>query len=141
MKRTASAQWQGNLVQGSGTISTESMVLNNSAFSFGTRFEKQAGTNPEELIGAALAACYSMALSAALSEAGYDIKYIKTKAYVNFEKLENKWTITTIILELDAQINPLDNNFFQKIAEQTKKDCPVSRALAVPIILKAQAHA
>src|SRR5687768_18392936 len=100
MKRTASAGWQGDLKTGKGTVSTESGVLSQTQYSFGTRFENGKGTNPEELIAAAHAGCFTMALSAQLGNAGLTPERLQTTATVNFDKLEAGWTVTNITLDV-----------------------------------------
>jgi len=136
MKRNASAQWKGDLKQGSGSFKTQSGAFLNMPFSFATRFENQNGTNPEELIAAALASCYSMALSAALS-AVQKVEEISTDASLSLDQVEGQWTITGIHLETKAKVPGLSDDKFQEAAKKTKESCPVSRALKVPITLKA----
>ena len=139
MKRKASAVWQGGLKDGKGTISTDSGVLSNTQYSFSTRFESGIGTNPEELIAAAHAGCFSMALSNALDKKGYTSKSVNTEARVELEKTEAGFTITTITLDTRAEVEDVDDKIFQKIAEEAKTGCPVSRALAgVEIKLQAE---
>jgi osmotically inducible protein OsmC len=123
----ASAQWEGGLKGGKGSM--KPAHASDIPFGFGTRFEGQPGSNPEEVIGAALAGCFSMALSAGLEKAGLAPKMIRTSANVHLEKLEAGFTITAIDLETEASVPGLDNAKFQTIAEETKKGCPVSRAL------------
>ncbi len=128
--KKASAVWNGNLKEGSGTIDSESGVLSEDTFSFASRFEDANQTNPEELIGAAHAGCYSMALSNELHSAGHDSKNVSTKATVTLDMVDGAPTITTIKLVAQANVPGLDNEEFQKIASATKEACPVSRALA-----------
>ncbi|MDQ6807900.1 MAG: OsmC family protein [Verrucomicrobiota bacterium] len=130
MKRTASAEWKGGLKDGRGTISTESKVLENAQYSFGTRFENGKGTNPEELIGAAHAGCFSMALSGQLAAAGLTADSIRTTAAVTLEKLESGFAITTIHLDVVAKIPGADQPAFEKAANAAKEGCPVSKVLA-----------
>lgn len=137
MKRNASAIWKGDLKQGSGSFKAQSGAFSNMPFSFATRFENQAGTNPEELIAAALASCYSMALSAALSGAGKKVEEISTDANLSLDQVEGQWTITGIHLETKAKVSGLSDEKFQEAANKTKESCPVSRALQVPITLTA----
>ncbi len=137
MKRKASAQWKGDLKQGSGSFKAQSGAFLDMPFSFATRFEDQNGTNPEELIAAALASCYSMALSAALSSVGEKVEEITTDANLSLDQVNGQWTITGIHLETKAKVLGLSDDKFQEAAKKTKEDCPVSRALRVPITLTA----
>jgi osmotically inducible protein OsmC len=137
MKREASATWTGDLKQGKGSFKTQSGALKDIPFSFVTRFEDQPGTNPEELIAAALASCYSMALSAALSSRGQEVIQIITQASVSFEQVQGQWTINGVHLDVNASLPNMDPREFQVIARETKENCPVSRALNVPITLQA----
>jgi osmotically inducible protein OsmC len=131
MKRKASAVWRGDLKSGRGTISTESTVLKDAQYSFGTRFENGPGTNPEELIGAAHAGCFSMALSAELSKAGFKADEIATTATVTLDNHpQTSWTVTKIHLELTAKIPGIDAEKFAAIAAGAKAGCPISRLLA-----------
>ncbi|MEN3367157.1 MAG: lipoyl-dependent peroxiredoxin [Burkholderiales bacterium] len=136
MKRTGSAIWQGDLKSGKGTISTESGVLKETPYSFSTRFENGKGTNPEELIAAAHAGCFTMALSAALGNAGFKPERLATQAAVTLEQVEGNWTISTIDLQLDANVPGIDRNKFEELAADAKKNCPVSRVLNATINLK-----
>lgn len=133
-KKKASAVWNGNLKEGSGAISSESGVLSEDAFSFASRFEDANQTNPEELIGAAHAGCYSMALSNELHKAGHESKSVETNAIVSLDMVDGVPTITTIKLVVQADVPGLENDEFQSIANATKDACPVSRALAGPNI-------
>jgi osmotically inducible protein OsmC len=137
MKRSASAEWKGGLKDGKGTISTESGVLANTSYSFGTRFENAKGTNPEELIGAAHAGCFSMALSAQLGEAGMTAERIATTAAVTLEKLDSGFTITAIHLTVKAKIPGADAAKFQTAANNAKAGCPVSKVLNATITMDA----
>ena len=129
MKRTANAHWNGNLKEGKGAISTQSTTLNKTQYSFGTRFAEGVGTNPEELIGAAHAGCFTMALSATLEQAGHIAGDLDTKATVELNPAT--LTITTITLDLTAsQIQGLSAEQFQGYAKAAKENCPVSKALA-----------
>src|SRR6202451_2832260 len=130
MQRKASAVWKGGLKDGKGAVSSSSGVLNNTPYSFSTRFENTPGTNPEELIAAAHAGCYSMALSAMLSGAGNVPKRVHTTSKVTFTPVEGGFAITKIELITEAEIPGIDNEKFQKIALDAKKGCPVSKALA-----------
>ncbi|HEY9004567.1 OsmC family protein [Ohtaekwangia sp.] len=135
MKRTASAHWSGDLKAGKGDITTQSTTLNKTQYSFNTRFADGVGTNPEELIGAAHAGCFTMALSAALMQAGFTAGNLDTKATVEFDT--NALKITGITLDLTAaQIANLSAEQFKTIANAAKENCPISKALAsVPITL------
>ena len=130
MQRKASAVWKGGLKDGKGSLSAPGGVLNNTQYSFATRFENAAGTNPEELIGAAEAGCYSMALSANLEKAGHPAKRISTTATVKLEMVGGGPKIATIDLKTEAEVPGIDEAKFREQAEQTKKTCPVSVALA-----------
>ena len=127
--RTAEAQWNGNLMEGSGLMKLGTGAYEG-PFSFKSRMENGAGTNPEELIGAAHAGCFSMAFSATVEKAGFKPKRVHTKAAVHFDKIEAGFAITSIDLETEAEIPGIDNAKFQELAEAAKKGCPVSKALA-----------
>ncbi len=129
MIRHAEAQWNGSLKDGSGHVKTETGALN-SAYSFRSRFEAGGETNPEELIAAAHAACFSMALSAALTGEGHAPKSIRTYAAVQLNKLENGWTINRIDLETTGEVPGIDAAAFEKFAAGAKANCPVSKVLA-----------
>ena len=136
--RTAEAEWKGNLKQGSGRMRTGSGGCEG-AYSFGTRFEEASGTNPEELIGAAHAGCFSMALSGQLSRAGHEPQSVQTTARVHIEKGADGFGITRIELQCRARVPGIDEATFRTKAEDAKKGCPVSKALqAVEITLDAQ---
>jgi osmotically inducible protein OsmC len=135
MKRNASAMWNGDLKTGKGTLSTDSGVLANTQYSFATRFENAKGTNPEELIAAAHAGCFSMALSAQLGEAGLVPQSINTKASVTLEKTDGGFTITAVHLDLTARIPGASQQAFDTAAEAAKKGCPVSKLLNATITL------
>lgn len=135
--KKASALWEGDLKGGSGTMSSESGVLNRAAYSFASRFEDEGKSNPEELLGAAHAGCYSMALSNELHKAGHNSKSVDTKATVTLEMIDGAPTISTIKLVAVADVPGLSDSDFQEIAEATKVACPVSRALTASIELKA----
>jgi osmotically inducible protein OsmC len=135
MKRSASAMWNGDLKSGNGTISTASGVLTNTQYSFATRFEDGAGTNPEELIAAAHAGCFSMALSAQLGEAGIVAQSIHTTATVTLEKSGGGFAITAVHLDLTARVPGVDQQAFEKAAENAKAGCPVSKVLNAKITL------
>lgn len=127
--RSASAEWKGNLIQGQGTMKLGSGAYEG-PYSFASRFESGKGTNPEELIGAAHAGCFSMALSAGLGKAGFTPTSIRTSAKVHLEKVGEGFGITKIELNTEAQIPGIDAKTFQEHAEGAKKGCPVSKALA-----------
>lgn len=141
MKRTGSAIWEGSLKEGRGRISSQSGVLSETPYGFNTRFEDGPGTNPEELIGAAHAGCFSMALSAQLGEAGLTAKSIKTTATVTLEKLPDGFTITAVHLELVANIPGADKAKFEEVANKAKTGCPVSKVLNAKITLAAKLEA
>jgi osmotically inducible protein OsmC len=135
MKRSASAMWNGDLKSGKGTISTDSGVLSATQYSFSTRFEDGKGTNPEELIAAAHAGCFSMALSAQLGEVGLVAQSISTKATVTLEKTGGGFNITAVHLDLTARIPGANAQQFEKAAENAKEGCPVSKLLNATITL------
>jgi osmotically inducible protein OsmC len=129
MKRNASAVWQGGLKDGNGRISTESGVLSEARYGFTTRFENEPGTNPEELIAAAHAGCFSMALSGQLGAAQLTAESIAVKATVILDKLEAGWTVTAIHLDVTAKIPGADAAKFLAAANDAKAGCPISRLL------------
>ena len=135
--RSANALWNGDLKGGNGTVKVGSGLFEG-PYTFVSRFEAGDGTNPEELIAAAHAACYSMALSNELAKAGHDTKSVDTNATISLEMLDGVPTITKIKLDATATVPGLTNDEFQKIAEATKDACPVSRALNMQIILDAK---
>ncbi|WP_010488130.1 OsmC family protein [Pseudomonas sp. S9] len=137
MKKTASAHWQGSIKQGKGTISTESAVLSKSPYGFNTRFKNEPGTNPEELIGAAHAGCFSMALSLQLGEAGMTAESIDTKAEVTLDKDGDGFSITAVHLTLHAKVPGADRAAFEKAVQNAKTGCPVSKVLNATITLEA----
>lgn len=136
MKRNASAVWQGSIKTGKGTMSTESGVLSNAPYSFGTRFEHEKGTNPEELIGAAHAGCFAMAFSLVLGEAGLTPERIATTAAVTIDKVADGFTITSVHLTLRAKIPGATREAFERAAEAAKAGCPVSKLLKTTITLE-----
>ena len=138
MKRKASAKWEGGLKDGKGTVSTQSGVLNKTQYSFSTSFEEGAGTNPEELIAAAHAGCFSMALSAQLGEVGLTAKSIETEATLTMEKTDAGFTVTEIVLDLVAHIPGADEAKFKTAADNAKTGCPISRLLNTKITLNAK---
>ena len=137
MLRKASAVWNGSLKEGKGKISTESKVLSNAQYSFSTRFEDGIGTNPEELIAAAHAGCFSMALSAQLGNAGITPESIETTAAVTLEKVEAGFTVTKIHLDVSAKIPGANAAAFEKAAQDAKAGCPISRLLKAEITMTA----
>lgn len=138
MKRKASAVWKGGLKDGKGTMSTDSGVLSNAQYSFSTRFEEGKGTNPEELIAAAHAGCFSMALSGQLSTAGFTAESIETTAAVTLEKTEAGFTITTVDLNVTAKVPGADQKAFDTAANNAKAGCPISRLLKANITMTAK---
>jgi osmotically inducible protein OsmC len=134
MKRKGSAVWQGGLKDGKGTVSTESGVLRDAQYSFSTRFENGTGTNPEELIAAAHAGCFSMALSGVLGESNLKAERIETTATTTMEKTDAGMTVTAIHLDVTADIPGADAAAFQAAAEKAKKTCPISRLLSAATI-------
>lgn len=138
MKRNARAHWEGDLKNGKGTLFTDSGVLEGQQYSFRTRFESGKGTNPEELIGAAHAGCYAMALSMILGEDGYTADHIDAEASVELKEVDGAPTITAVALTVVARIPDLDDDGFQNAAEAAKKGCPVSRLLDAEITLDAR---
>ena len=138
MIRKASAVWKGSLKEGKGTISSDSGVLSNTPYSFSTRFENAKGTNPEELIAAAHAGCFTMALSAQLGTAGITPESLETTASLSLDKLDAGWTVTKIHLEVTARIPGVDKAAFDKAAEAAKAGCPISRLLKAEITMTAR---
>jgi osmotically inducible protein OsmC len=135
MNRTASAVWHGGLKDGKGTISTESGVLSETQYSFSTRFENGKGTNPEELIAAAHAGCFTMALSAELGKASITPESLTTKATLTMEKTDAGFTVTKIHLETKAKIPGANTAAFDTAAKTAKANCPISRLLKAEITL------
>jgi osmotically inducible protein OsmC len=129
MKRTASAHWEGDLKAGKGTVSTQSTVLDKSQYSFGTRFENGKGTNPEELLGAAHAGCFTMAVSAALGQAGFTPTALDTVATITLENL----TVTGSHLEIKGKVPGISKEKFEEIVKGAEQNCVISRALSVAI--------
>ena len=138
MIRKASAEWRGSLKEGKGTLSTESGVLSNALYSFGTRFENAKGTNPEELIAAAHAGCFSMALSAELGGAGITPESVRTTAAVTLEKVEGGFAVTSSHLDVTAKIPGGDRAAFEKAANDAKAGCPISKLLNAKITMDAK---
>jgi osmotically inducible protein OsmC len=141
MKRKASAIWRGGLKDGKGGITTDSGVLKETQYSFGTRFENGVGTNPEELIAAAHAGCFSMAFSAELGKAGFTPAFIRTMATVTLEKTDAGFTVTESHLDMTAKIPGIDEAKFIAIANGAKAGCPISRLLKANITLDAKLEA
>ncbi len=138
MQRKGSAVWRGGLKDGKGTVSTASGVLRETQYSFATRFENGAGTNPEELIAAAHAGCFSMALSAQLGNAGMTPEAIETTATLTMEKQDAGFTITAVHLDVTARIPGGDRAKFDQAAKSAKEGCPVSRVLNAKITMDAK---
>lgn len=135
MKRNASAVWKGGLKDGRGTVSTASGVLSNASYSFSTRFEDAKGTNPEELVAAAHAGCFSMAFSNELGKAGFRPESIETKANLDFDKTDAGWTVKAIHLDVAAKVPNADRAKVQAAADAAKKGCPISRLLNAEITM------
>lgn len=134
MKRTASAHWESSGKEGHGTLSSQSTVLNNTQYSFNSRFAEGVGTNPEELVGAAHAGCFSMKLSFVIGEAGFTPESIDTKCTITFEN----GTIVNSHLELQAKVPGMTEEQFQEAAKNAKENCPISKLLNTEITLSAQ---
>lgn len=141
MKRKGSAVWNGGLKDGKGTVSTQSGVLSNTQYSFSTRFEDGIGTNPEELVAAAHAGCFSMALSGQLGSAGLTADKIETTATVTFEKTDAGFTVTQIHLDVTAKIPNATEEAFKTAAANAKAGCPISRLLNTNITMDAKLEA
>jgi lipoyl-dependent peroxiredoxin len=137
MKRTGSAVWNGPIKEGSGTVSTESGALDALPYSFSKRFGDEKGTNPEELIGAAHASCFSMALSLMLGEAGFTADEIKSSSSVSIEQKGGGFQITKIDLKVEANVPGIDEAKFKEIATKAKEGCPVSKVLNAEISFEA----
>lgn len=127
MNRRGNAEWKGDLKGGNGTVSTESGTLNNASYSFAKRFGDEPGTNPEELLAAAHAACFSMAFSAQLGEMGLTPEYVRTKATATLEKTDGGFGITKVHLETRAKVPNADQSQFNQAANNAKAGCPVSK--------------
>jgi osmotically inducible protein OsmC len=138
MQRTATAHWSGGLKDGKGSVSTQSGVLNQTQYSFSTRFENGVGTNPEELIAAAHAGCFSMALSAQLGNAGMTAESIDTKATITLDKIDAGFTITSSHLDVEVKIPGADQAKFDEAAQNAEKGCPISRVLNTNITMDAK---
>ncbi|OFZ18472.1 MAG: OsmC family peroxiredoxin [Bdellovibrionales bacterium GWB1_55_8] len=138
MKRSASARWLGSLKDGSGKLTSTSGVLSDIPYSFKTRFENEPGTNPEELIAAAHAGCFSMALAGELTKAGYSPEEIFSKNTATLDQADGKWSITEFHLEVTAKVAGISRDEFQNIALAAKEGCPVSRVLRANVTLEAK---
>ena len=138
MKRSASAVWKGGLKDGKGTVSSESGALSATPYDFRKRFENDKGTNPEELVAAAHAACFSMALSLFMANDGLNPESIDTTAAANFENVNGAWTVTSIHLDTKVKSTGADPAKFQKAAEGAKAGCPISRLLNTTITMEAK---
>jgi osmotically inducible protein OsmC len=138
IKRNGSAVWSGGLKDGKGAVSTGSGVLKDSQYGFNTRFEEGPGTNPEELIGAAHAGCFTMALSGQLGQAGMTAQELRTTATVSLEKVDGGFSITAIHLDLVAKIPGASQEAFDKAAQSAKENCPVSKLLNAEITLSSR---
>jgi len=138
MKRKASAVWRGGLKDGKGTISSESGVLKEAQYSFSTRFENGIGTNPEELVAAAHAGCFSMAFSAELGKAGITPDSIHTTAIITMDKTDAGWTVTESHLDMSARIPGVDPEKFTAAANAAKAGCPISRLLKANVTMNAK---
>ena len=141
MKRNASAEWRGGLKDGKGTISTDSGVLADTQYSFSTRFEEGVGTNPEELIAAAHAGCFSMALSGQLGNANLTAESIRTTASVKLEKTDAGFTVTEVHLQVVARVPGASQEAFETAANNAKAGCPISRLLNAKITMEARLEA
>ncbi|WP_158773331.1 OsmC family protein [Cobetia sp. L2A1] len=137
IKKTGSAHWEGSVKQGKGTVSTQSKALDAQPYGFNTRFEDGAGTNPEELIGAAHASCFSMALSMMLGEAGFEPTAIDTSATVHLDKDDSGFSVTKIALETKASVPGISEADFQSVADKAKAGCPISKLFTAEITLAA----
>jgi len=138
MQRSANVIWKGSVQQGQGAVSTASGALKQIPYSFATRFGDTPGTNPEELIAAAHASCFAMATSAALTAKGLEPLNLDVKATVTIQKDGASWTVTSSHLDLKAQVNDVTQGQFMEIAEDAKKNCPISKLLNAEITLEAQ---
>ena len=138
MERKASAQWNGGLKDGKGAVSTASGALRGVPYSFAMRFGDTPGTNPEELVAAAHAGCFSMALSGELEKVGYRAERIETKATLNFDKTDAGWTVKSIHLDVTGKVPGADPAKFQAAAKAAEKGCPISRLLKAEITMSAR---
>lgn len=138
MKRTATAVWQGTLKEGNGTIATQSKVMNDTPYSFRSRFGDGIETNPEELIAAAHAGCFTMALSKQLGDAGFPAERLTTTATLSLDQVGGGFSITAVLLELTAKVPGIDAAKFEALATGAKENCPVSKVLNANITLAAK---
>ncbi|MGV3696892.1 OsmC family protein [Flavobacterium sp.] len=129
MKRNATAVWKGSVKEGKGALTTQSTVLNNTQYSFGSRFEEGIGTNPEELIAAAHSGCFTMQLSAFIGEAGFEAENIETKCVIDFQN----GSIVSSTLTVEAKIPGISNDTFQELVTKAEKNCPISKLLNTEI--------
>ncbi len=136
--RKANAEWKGNLAKGTGEVTSESGAVKGS-YTSGSRFENGEGTNPDELLGAALASCFSMALSHGLAQAGHEPRSVRTEASVHLDKGEDGFAVSRIDLECEADVPGADDETFQKHVREAKEGCPISQALA-SIEIRAEAR-
>jgi osmotically inducible protein OsmC len=139
IERTGSAVWSGSLREGKGTVSLDSAVLRDEAYSFATRFEDKPGTNPEELIAAAHAGCYSMALAGALAKKGYEVEGIETTATIHLTRKEGGFAITKSALAVRGRVPDIDEETFRQVAEEADAGCPVSNLLRPGLEIELQA--
>ncbi|MDQ0317304.1 OsmC family protein [Amorphus orientalis] len=137
IKRSGSAVWAGGLKDGKGAVSTESGALSDKSYGFATRFENEAGTNPEELLGASHAGCFTMALSLVLGDAGLTADSLHTTAEVSLDKSEDGFEITAVHLTLEGRVPGTDEAKFRELAEKAKANCPLSKVLKAKITLEA----
>ncbi|OLF72770.1 osmotically inducible protein OsmC [Pseudoalteromonas haloplanktis] len=137
IKKSARSTWSGDIKKGKGYISTQSGALDNQPYGFNTRFEDKPGSNPEELVGAAHSACFGMALSLALGEAGFTAESINTEATVSLDEVDDGFAVSEIELVVNAKITDISNEQFQALCEDTKKGCPISKLLNTSIKLTA----
>lgn len=138
IKKSASANWSGDIKSGKGSISSESGALESQPYGFNTRFEDKAGTNPEELVAAAHSACYSMALSLALTEADYIADDIKTTATVSLDEVDDGFEVSHIALNVEAKIEGISQLKFDELCVQTKEGCPISKLMNAEVSLSTQ---
>ncbi|MBE3636637.1 OsmC family protein [Mangrovicoccus algicola] len=137
IRKHGSAVWKGDLKSGTGTVSTESGALEAQPYGFNTRFEGQAGTNPEELVGAAHASCFSMALSMILGEAGFTAQEIRTRATVNMDKEDGGFAVKSVHLDVEAVVQGASEEAFRDAATTAKENCPISKLLSAEITMEA----
>jgi osmotically inducible protein OsmC len=138
LTRKSNAEWKGGLKDGSGTVSSASGVLRNTAYDFRSRFEQGPATNPEELIAAAHAGCFSMALSGVLGESGLTAESIRTEATIDLEKRDEGWTLMRVHLDVVAKVPGATPDAFRVAAEKAKAGCPVSRVLRYDVVMNAR---